>query len=206
MTHDIVEAPVSVYLVLHRDAILDLLKVLMEDPHILNIAVRRTRLAPLLERNRVVFVEVKTLNRALQDLDDLLASVFFIFRTTWSWLKILIVKLTVDLRQVCVLALWNTNYLLRSIQRIASVTEEYIESTVIEDDDELVRVGALSHRFEPADVLDLALLLSCSEVVIFDDHALVLEDGIVAAYHACLCSKEEFELGLVLGVLTTILC
>ena len=97
MTHDIVEAPVSVYLVLHRDAILDLLKVLMEDPNILDITVRRTRLAPLLERNRVVFVEVKTLNRALQDLDDLLASVFFIFRTTWSWLKILIVKLTVDL-------------------------------------------------------------------------------------------------------------
>ena len=97
MTHDIVEAPVSVYLVLHRDAILDLLKVLMEDPHILNIAVRRTRLAPLLERNRVVLVEVKTLNGALQDLNDLLASVFFIFRTTWSWLKILIVQLAVDL-------------------------------------------------------------------------------------------------------------
>ena len=103
------------------------------------------------------------------------------------------------------LALWNTDYLLRSIQRIASVTEEYIESTVIEDDDEFVRVGALSHRFEPADVLDLALLLSCSEVVVFDNHALVLEDRIIAAYHACLCSKEEFELGLVLGVLTTIL-
>ena len=103
------------------------------------------------------------------------------------------------------LTLGNTNCLLHLVLWVAGISEEYIESTIVKDNDELVGIFALSHGFKPTDVLDSAFFLYYFGVIIFYHYALFFEHWVVAAYHACLCSKKELQLWLVLGLLFIIL-
>ena len=116
----IIEAAIGVDLALHWDALFDLIECLLDHAHSFIVFVVggvRTWLISLLLRRWIVLVKVESLDRRLENLDNLLACVLFVFRAARSRLKIPFIYLLVNLRQIGVLALRDTDYLLITILR-----------------------------------------------------------------------------------------
>ena len=116
----IIEAAIGVDLALHWDALFDLVESLFDYAHsfiVFVVSGVRTWLISLLLRRWIVLVKVESLDRRLENLDNLLACVLFVFRAARSRLKIPFIYLLVNLRQIGVLALRDTDYLLITILR-----------------------------------------------------------------------------------------
>ena len=112
--------------------------------------------------------------------------------------KSLIVELLVHLRQVLVLASRDSNHLLIPICIAEGlIPKEDVESTVLKDYDELVGVLAFDHGLKPADVDHLSLLFDLRAIIVFEDHATVLQLRVVAAYSTAISAQQQLNLGLV---------
>ena len=87
-----------------------------------------------------------------------------------------------------------------AILREVVVTEENIVRSIIEHNDELVRVRALNVRLKPTDVINTPRLLNTLHIVILDYHSIVLQLWVVTDNSACLGAKQQLKLGLVLAL------
>lgn len=97
MPDNVVKAAVRVDLCLNCNTILDVLKLLMQDVHVVTLDIHRTGLLFLLVRARVVLLEVKPFYRVLKNFYYLLASVLFVLWAFGPWLVLLIINLLVNL-------------------------------------------------------------------------------------------------------------
>jgi len=141
MSHSVVEATMSVYFTLNRNAFFDLIETLSYDSYIfrsVRTSCSRPSLVLLLIGSRVELIKVESFDRLLKDLNYLLAGVLLIFRTALLRLEINIINLLIDLTQVFIVALRDAYYLLIPILWISQVAEKYVNCAIVKDDNELV--------------------------------------------------------------------
>ena len=84
----------------------------------------------------------------------------------------------------------NTYDVIVAILREVVVTEENVVRSIIEHNDELVRVRALNVRLKPTDVINTPRLLNTLHIVILDYHSIILQLWVVTDYSACLGAKQ----------------
>lgn len=77
------------------------------------------------------------------------------------------------------------------------VSKEHVNGAIVENHNELVRVFALDHWLEPADMLNFARLFHLSFLVVLDDNAFVFQLWVIAAYRARLSAHQHLDLRLV---------
>lgn len=168
VSNDIVEAPVRVDLALHGNAILDFIETLVQVANLAQVSLCWTRLVSLLESCRVVLIEVEAFNRVLQKLDYLFSSVLFVRVIIWIWLKIRIVDAAIDIGYVVVVACGDPNHVRQTLLLVDLGTEEHIESTIVEHNNELVRIFTFLHGFKPAYMVNFARFFDLFLVVVLD--------------------------------------
>jgi len=98
VAYNIIEAAMWVYLSWDCDAVLDIFEFLEYRGYIVAINICRTSLTFLLVSQRILLVEIKSLDRILKNLNNLLTSIFFVIWAVRSWHKSLVVNLLVYLR------------------------------------------------------------------------------------------------------------
>ena len=199
---NVVEAAMGVDLRLHCDAILYILKLLVQDVHTLPLIISRTNLLFLFVRACIVLIKVIAFDRLLHYLYDFLALVLFVGRSLLSRfhclcrVKPLVVNHLVNLGKVLLLSGWNPQDLLVSILT-RLIPEENIDGTIIEDHNELVGVLALNHGLEPPDVHNFPAFLHLGPLVVLDDDASIPQLRVKTAYRAGVGAQEQLNLRLV---------
>ena len=184
---NVVEAAMGVDLCLHCDAVLYILKLLVQDVYTFPLIIGRTNLLFLFVRACVVLIKVIAFDRLLHYLYDFLALVLFVRRSFLSRfhcllrVKSFVVNHLVNLGKVLLLSGWNPQDLLVSILT-RLITEENIDGTIIEDHDELVGVLAFNHGLEPLNMHNFPAFFHLGPLVILNDHAAILQLRVIAAH------------------------
>jgi len=137
----------------------------------------------------------------LQDFYNFFPRVLFELWPAWFRLEARIIEALVELRSVWRVTSRYANNLVKFALIVSRRAEEHIEGAVIENDDELVRVGAFRHGLKPANMVNFTALLHRWLVVILDDCAFLNQLRIVAAYKARVSAQEKLNLWLVLTLL-----
>lgn len=175
-------------LALQRNAIFDLLKGLVEKAYVV-FAVLGTGHSFLLVWRRVELIKVESFHLLLQNVDNLLSRVLFIFRVAGSdarlrRLEVAIINLDIRLTQILDSASRNPNYLCIAVL-VGDIAEENVEGAIVEDYDKLVGVLFFLASLEPPHVVDLASLFHFFLIVVLYNDSLVFELGVVAANGPC---------------------
>lgn len=168
VSNDIVEAPVRVDFALDGDAILDFIETLMQVANLAHVSLGWASLVSLLEGSRVVLIEVEAFDWVLQKLNYLLSCVFFVRVIIWIGFKARIIDTAIHIWYVVVVACGDPDDVLQTFLLVALRAEEHIEGTIVEHNNELVRVFTFLHGFKPAYMVNFARFLDLFLVVILD--------------------------------------